>query len=120
MSIEKVSRVEPKRAGESNTLVSGTGASRARTKGLAYALLAAILFGLSTPFTRPIVARFNPAASAGYLYLGQAIILSILLLVSRIASSRREAGLGRADLPALVLGTVTGGLLAPEIGRAHV
>lgn len=84
-----------------------------RARGLACALLAAILFGLSTPFTRPVLARVDAAASAGYLYLGQALLLSVMLAAARFARSRREAGLGRKDLPALVLGVVAGGLVAP-------
>ena len=85
-----------------------------RARGLVCALLAAVLFGVSTPFTRPVLARVDPAASAGYLYLGQAIVLLLLLLGrSRSAARRREAALGRAELPALVLGVVAGGLVAP-------
>lgn len=91
----------------------GRAAGRGRRRGVAYALVSAVLFGGSTPFVRPSLDRVDPAASAGYLYLGQAIILSVWWLAARAAGSRREASLGREDLGPLALGIVAGGIIAP-------
>ena len=49
-----------------------------RTRGIAYALAAAVMFGASTPFVRPVLAHTDTAASAGYLYLGQALGLKLI------------------------------------------
>ena len=87
--------------------------SRDRARGVAYALLSAVLFGGSTPVVRPALDRADPVVSAGYLYLGQALVLAIWWLLARAARSRREAPLGREDLGPLVAGIVAGGLIAP-------
>ena len=87
--------------------------ARSRARGVVYALLSAVLFGGSTPIVRPALDRADPVASAGYLYLGQTIVLGIWWLVARAAGSRREAALGRADLGPLLAGTIAGGLIAP-------
>jgi len=84
-----------------------------RARGVAYALLSAVLFGGSTPFVRPVLERVDPVASAGYLYLGQALVLSLWWIAARAVGSRREARLGRGDLAPLVAGIVAGGLIAP-------
>lgn len=84
-----------------------------RRKGILYALGAAVLFGASTPFIRPAVEATGAAASAGYLYLGQALLLSTLWLAQRLRGRSSEAPLDRRDLLPLVAGIVAGGLLAP-------
>ena len=45
------------------------------------ALLAAALFGASTPFAKPLVARTSPFMLAGLLYLGSGIGLNLLRIV---------------------------------------
>jgi len=84
-----------------------------RVRGVACALSAAVMFGVSTPLVRPVLARTDVAASAGYLYLGQALVLSLWWLASRRAGRRVEADLDRKDLAPLGLGIVAGGLIAP-------
>jgi drug/metabolite transporter (DMT)-like permease len=84
-----------------------------RARGVAYALVSAILFGGSTPFVRPALDRVNPVAGAGWLYLGQALVLSSIWLAGRAARGRREAPIGRGDLGPLIGGIVAGGLVAP-------
>src|SRR5712691_9858370 len=84
-----------------------------RMRGILYALAAAVMFGASTPFVRPALASTDTAAAAGYLYLGQAILLSALWLAGRFRARRAEADLGRRDLGPLLAGIVAGGLLAP-------
>lgn len=91
----------------------GGRAPAGRARGVAYALLSAVLFGGSTPFVRPALDRADPLASAGYLYLGQALVLSIWWLAVRVSGSGRETPLGRGDLIPLIAGIVTGGLIAP-------
>lgn len=84
-----------------------------RPKGVGYALLAALFFGLSTPFARPALARTDPAAAAGYLYLGQAVVLTTVFWLGRMRRRRREAALDRRDAPALLISVLAGGLVAP-------
>jgi len=84
-----------------------------RARGVACALLSAVLFGGSTPFVRPALDHADAVASAGYLYLGQAVVLSIWWLAARASGRRRETPLGREDLVPLIAGIVTGGLVAP-------
>lgn len=86
---------------------------RSRSRGIVYALSSALLFGISTPFIRPTLERTDSAAGAGYLYLGQAILLSVLWMAQRSRRSRVEAVLDRGDALPLVAGIVTGGLIAP-------
>src|SRR5436309_2080916 len=72
------------------------------------------MFAASTPFVRPAFAHTDSAASAGYLYLGQAILLFPLWLAGRARRRRRtEADLGRRDAGPLLLGIAAGGLIAP-------
>lgn len=42
-------------------------------KGVPYALLAAALFGVSTPFSKTLVGHVAPVTLAGFLYLGSGI-----------------------------------------------
>ena len=84
-----------------------------RARGVLYALLSALLFGGSTPFVRALLARADPIAGAGYLYLGQAVVLSAWWLAARASGRRKEASLGREDLAPLLAGIVAGGLIAP-------
>jgi hypothetical protein len=50
-------------------------------KGIVYALLAAALFGASTPFSKILVSHVAPVALAGLLYLGSGIGLLACYLV---------------------------------------
>lgn len=76
-----------------------------------YALIAAALFGLSTPLARMLVADVSPVLLAGLLYLGSGVGLS----VTRLIRDRgwRSPGLSRADWPWLLGAIATGGLLGP-------
>lgn len=51
--------------------------------GIIYALIAAVLFGASTPFAKLLVGQVAPVMLAGLLYLGSGIGLSIWLLARR-------------------------------------
>ena len=52
--------------------------------GIAYALLAAALFGASTPFAKRLVGDVPPLMLAGLLYLGSGIGLSLMLGLRKI------------------------------------
>src|SRR3989442_15828286 len=105
------STVSSKAPGPGGSRSSGAakGAASHRARGIACALAAAVMFGASTPFVRPALAHTDSAASAGYLYLGQAILLFPLWLAGRARRWRKEAGLGRRDAGPLLLGIVAGG-----------
>jgi drug/metabolite transporter (DMT)-like permease len=90
-------------------------------------LLAAFLFGISAPLSKPLVGEIPPMLMAGLLYLGSGIGLSIINLVrararrvpgrpgavSAEAASATEAALSREDLPLLASIVVAGGILGP-------
>jgi len=89
-------------------------------KGAFFALLAAALFGASTPFSKVLLARVDPPVDpmmlAGLLYLGSGIGLAIWRSVGRIRREQsREASVTRADLPWLAGSIVSGGIVAPVL-----
>lgn len=84
--------------------------------GVRNALLAAALFGASTPFAKLLLShdRMPPVVLAGALYLGSGFGLGLLQLWTR----RREAGvqeapLRRTDVPWLGGAILAGGVIAP-------
>ena len=81
--------------------------------GVRYALLAALLFGASTPLAKGLLTGVSPTVLAGLLYLGSGIGLSVLWFLRRRARHAAEAGLGRRDLPWLLGAIGFGGVLAP-------
>lgn len=87
-------------------------------EGVGYALLAAALFGASTPFAKILVGGIAPVALAGMLYLGSGIGLlawfGVRALVSR---DPRAAGarLSRSDLPWLCAAIAAGGIAGPVL-----
>ena len=78
------------------------------------ALGAAVLFGLSTPFAKGLLAVFSPQLLAGVLYVGSAVGLGIVFLVQR-RSHRAEASLSRRDLPWLLGAIASGGVAGPVL-----
>lgn len=86
---------------------------RASHRGITFAILAAVLFGASTPLAKLLLRDASPALLAGVLYLGSGIGLSIWSLRPRRAAAASEARLSRRDLPWLVLVVFFGGLLGP-------
>ena len=74
-----------------------------------YALLAAALFGASTPFAKLLLGDISPVLLAGLLYLGSGLGLS----VARLVRDRgwRPAGLARAEWPWLLGAIFFGGVL---------
>ncbi len=92
--------------------------------GIAYALLAAVLFGLSTPLAKVVSPRVEPVLLAGLLYLGSGIGLGAYFLYStNRRGAPREAALKKNDAPWLAGAIVTGGGVGPLLlmwGLAHI
>src|SRR6266542_3865278 len=82
--------------------------------GIRYALLAAILFGLSTPLAKLLLGGISPQVLAGLLYTGSGLGLGAYWLVwGRWTGG--EARLSRRDLPWLAGAIVAGGVIAPVL-----
>lgn len=79
---------------------------------IAYALLAAALFGASTPFAKLLAGQAAPVMLAALLYLGSGVGLSICMLLRR-RTQEAGAAIARADLPWLAGTILAGGVLGP-------
>lgn len=86
-------------------------------KGVLYALLAALLFGASTPLAKSLLPQVAPMMMAGLLYLGSGVGLAVFSLIrSRTGRLRsQEAALQRADWPWLAGAIAAGGIVAPVL-----
>lgn len=85
-----------------------------------HALLAAALFGASTPFAKVLVGNISPVLLAGLLYLGSGVGLSII----RLIRDRRwqPSGLQAREWPWLLGAIGFGGILGPialMLGLTH-
>jgi drug/metabolite transporter (DMT)-like permease len=85
-------------------------APNAPRQGASFALLAALLFGASVPFSKLLLSRVTPIMMAGLLYLGSGLGLG---LYTGIVRRSRETFLRRADMPWLAGSLFFGGILAP-------
>ena len=87
-------------------------------QGILYALLAAVLFGASTPFSKTLVRQVSPTALAGLLYLGSGIGLSVCYLVRALVQrgdQDRPVTLTAGDFPWLAGAIVAGGIAGPVL-----
>ena len=86
-------------------------------KGVFYALLAALLFGASTPLAKSLLPQMTPLMLAGLLYLGSGVGLAVysFLRSRRSNQSRNEAALTRKDAPWLAGAIVAGGVIGPVL-----
>ena len=95
-------------------------------RGIACALLAAALFGASTPLAKMLAGQLTPALLAGLLYAGSGIGLCVWLLIRFLRSRARTNGgattgqdlpqvasLGRADVGWLAAAILAGGVAGP-------
>jgi drug/metabolite transporter (DMT)-like permease len=80
-------------------------------RGGLLALVAAVLFGASTPAAKAVIAGVHPLMLAGLLYLGSGVGLTIIKLSGRQSGAR----LARADLPWLLATVLFGGVLGPAL-----
>lgn len=86
------------------------------SRGVVYALSAALLFGASTPFAKGLLGSVDPILLAGLLYAGSGIGLGTWLLLRRFAGARStEAALQDRDLPWLAGAVAFGGVLGPML-----
>lgn len=85
--------------------------------GIGAALLAALLFGASTPLSKFLVANIAPQLLAGLLYAGSGLGLGLWLLARRLRPQQgdAEAPLQRRDLPWLSGAVLFGGVLGPVL-----
>ncbi len=79
------------------------------------ALLAALLFGVSTPLAKLLLGGVDPIPLAAFLYLGSGISLLLVkhLLSRRKKSTTTEAPLQKPDLKWLAGAIILGGVAAP-------
>lgn len=89
----------------------------ARVPGIGPALLAALLFGASTPLAKWVMGDIHPVLFAGLLYAGSGLGLGAVLLLRRLrpAAAAAEATLKRRDLPWLAGAVLFGGVLGPVL-----
>lgn len=87
-------------------------------KGVIYALLAAVLFGASTPFSKALLGQVAPVMLAGLLYLGSGLGLLIWFTLHAPSASSKHttsARLTRPDLPWLGGAILAGGIAGPVL-----
>src|SRR6201993_2873910 len=86
-----------------------------RTLGGRARILAAVLFGASTPFSKLLLEQINPLLVAGLLYLGSGAGLTLWIGFKRLIlkAKNQEAGLRFKDLRWLAAAIVAGGVVAP-------
>jgi drug/metabolite transporter (DMT)-like permease len=82
---------------------------------IGYALLAATLFGISTPLSKILVGDISPVFLVSFLYLGTGVGMFLLGRISKSGqtSLSGEAGIQGPDVPWLILAILAGGLIAP-------
>ena len=94
--------------------------------GVVYALLAATLFGASTPFSKTLLNHMAPVTLAGLLYLGSGVGLVVCYLVRALVQRREQdkpVALTVSDLPWLGGAIAAGGVAGPillMIGLTHM
>lgn len=85
------------------------------------ALLAALLFGASTPFAKLLVSEMHPLLLAGVMYLGSGLGLCVVLLLRGLTTNHRagsaapQPGIAAKDLPWLLGAIAAGGVLGPVL-----
>jgi drug/metabolite transporter (DMT)-like permease len=87
-----------------------------KTTPIVYALLSALLFGVSTPAAKALLGSTEPAMLAGLLYCGAglgAAVFRRLLPAIAVGGLTRQAALARKDLPWLAGAIVAGGVAGP-------
>ena len=83
------------------------------------ALLAAALFGATTPFAKALLGTLSPFMVAGLFYLGSGIGLAITILVRKLRLSNderaHEGQIRLREVPWLLGAIVTGGVAGPAL-----
>jgi len=87
-----------------------------RVRGALMGLGAAALFGISAPVAKLLLPSSSPLVLASLLYLGSGLGLAAVGLLRRSSGiPRREAPLGRKDVPLLAGIILCGGVLGPVL-----
>ena len=71
-------------------------------KAVRYAIYAALLYAVSTPFSKMLMDKIPPVFMAGLLYLGAAAGMSIVTALSR-KNRKEDSSFTHSDLPYLIL-----------------
>jgi drug/metabolite transporter (DMT)-like permease len=83
---------------------------------VAYPLLAATLFGVSTPLAKLLGTGIHPVLLSSLLYLGMGASMALVFIVTRRRGREvAEARLRRKDIPWLLGTMLAGGFLAPNL-----
>ncbi len=82
-----------------------------KTKSIIYALLAAVFYAVSVPFSKILMKNVGPTSMAGLLYLGAGIGIGILALFNK-RDREKSQKLSRKDLP-YVIGMIVLDIAAP-------
>lgn len=77
-----------------------------------YAILAAFLFSLNSPFSKLLLEKVPPTLMAALLYLGAGFGMTFLYLLKRTSHHKREAVLTKQELP-FILGMIFLDIAAP-------
>jgi drug/metabolite transporter (DMT)-like permease len=96
----------------------GSKSQHARSNnGVWFAVVAAVLFGASTPFSKLLLGKVDPVLLAGLLYLGSGSGLAVWQWIRRGSerTKSREASLKVADLPWLAGAILSGGIVGPVL-----
>jgi drug/metabolite transporter (DMT)-like permease len=98
---------------------SDAGQTRMPMQGVLYAVLASVLFGLTTPFSKGLLSQVHPILLAGLFYLGSGIGLSIYRLVARKVQiglpPHTQPSLRSEDWKFLGGAILAGGVIAPAM-----
>jgi drug/metabolite transporter (DMT)-like permease len=88
-----------------------------KTVFIAQALLAAVFFGASAPFTKILLGNISPIFLAAFLYLGSGTGISLIKGYQQLRhpSEALEAGIKKEDLKWLAGAILAGGIAAPIV-----
>ena len=82
-------------------------------KGIFFAILAAALYALNSPFSKLLLAHLSPTLMAGFLYIGAGLGMGIIALIRKAKKGIcREARLSRSEFP-FVLAMILLDIAAP-------
>jgi drug/metabolite transporter (DMT)-like permease len=97
--------------------MASDGKERMPMRGVFYALLASVLFGLTTPFSKGLLGQIDPVLLAGLFYLGSGIgLTTVRFLLPRLRGE--EVSLPRLQMREwafLAPAIIAGGVVAPVL-----
>jgi drug/metabolite transporter (DMT)-like permease len=87
-------------------------------RGIIYALLAALLFGASTPAAKALLSEIDPVLLAGLFYFGSGLGLTAWLVGKWIlgpVEKQRPSFITKREVPWLIGTVIAGGIIAPAL-----